>query len=318
MREDATLTSLVDSLMGGDSIAVAEWPVQFGALEDWGLLHGPHGIVLPPGMERLREQTIRPALSHRAGAWVRSLEIHNSISSTSDRLLVLAEKGPIDGIVCLAELQTKGRGRRGRTWLTPLGGSLALSVGFAIHRPLADLGGLSLVVGLALLDTLEEFGFTSIALKWPNDLLLRGAKVGGILIELKSTSAGQSMSEAVVGVGINLKLPLQVHEAIDQEVTDLASAAIPVARNLLAARVIGSLVEFIGEFERVGFAPMREQYNAHHAMHGKHCEVRMGKLLISGRVVGVTATGEIELSTAEGPQVFGGGEVSLRKNHSGG
>lgn len=299
--------------MAGERVSVDQWPSQLGSIEDWGLVEGPHGVELPNVFELLEGATIRHALGRRAAGWVRGLEIHTTLGSTSDRLLALAERGPVDGVVCLAELQTKGRGRRGRTWLTPLGGSLALSAGFDIRRRLAELGGLSLVVGLALLDCLRELGCGSLALKWPNDLLLGGAKVGGILIELSATPTQQSVTQAVVGVGINLNLSSRVREAIDQEVTDLAAAGNSVGRNELAARVIGNLVDYIGEFERVGFGPMREQYNVHHWMHNKDCEVRIGTDLVPGRVLGVTDSGELELQTDSGPRKFRGGEVSLRE-----
>ncbi len=312
MSIDVTLASLIDSLLAGERVAVDRWPVDVGALEDWGFTQGPHGISLPPSIEALHGGSIREHMNQRAANWTRSLEIHSAISSTSDRLLVLADRESIDGVVCLAELQTRGRGRRGRSWLTPVGGNLALSAGFAIQRPLSDLGGLSLVVGLALLDALETLGFESLALKWPNDLLLAGAKLGGILIELKTPAVDQAATEAIVGVGINLRLSAQARAAIDQQVTDLSAAGAEVARNKLAADVIGNLVDYIGEFERVGFAPMREQYERYHWLHGKQCEVRIGVQAVSGRVVGVTELGELQLQTPAGLQIFRGGEVSLR------
>jgi len=252
-------------------------------------------------------------MSQRAVAWLRGLEIHSAIGSTSDRLLTLADAGSIDGMVCLAELQTKGRGRRGRTWHTPLGGSLALSAGFNIDRSLADLGGLSLVAGLALIDSLQHLGLGSLALKWPNDLLLGGAKLGGILIELKTAPAGQSATQVIIGIGLNLQLPARVRDAIDQEVTDLSAAGKRIGRNDLAAQVIGNLIDYVQQFETGGFAPMREQYDVHHRMHDRHCEVRIGTRRVHGRVLGVTNFGELEMQTDAGYQVFRGGEVSLRE-----
>lgn len=299
-------------------MALAQWPPELGSVEEWGLSRGTLGVQLPPSLEALSNEAIREGLGHRATSWLRNLEIHTAISSTSDRLLSLADSGSIDGVVCLAELQTKGRGRRGRTWLTPLGGNLAISAGFAVGRPLADLGGLSLVVGLALIDALGELGCGSVALKWPNDLMWDNAKLGGILIELKTVAADQLTTEAIVGVGINVSLPEHVRDAIDQKVIDLAAAAAtPIHRNALAAQVIESLIDYVGEFEQRGFAPMREQYNRCHWLHDKPCEVRIGAEVVTGRVAGVTDIGELELATAGGRQIFRGGEVSLRQSGGG-
>ncbi len=142
--------------------------------------------------------------------------------------------------------------------------------------------------------------------------MLGGAKLGGILIELKHAAADRAMTEAVVGLGINLSLPAEARASIDQQVTDLSAAGAAVARNKLAADVISNLVDYVGEFERRGFAPMREQYERHHCMHDQQCEVRIGDRRIIGRVVGVTDLGELQLQTATGTQTFRGGEVSLR------
>src|SRR5690606_6260917 len=122
----------------------------------------------------------------------------------------------VDGHVCLAELQIAGRGRRGRDWFSPFGANLALTIGKRIDRPAAALGGASLVVGLAVLDALEQLGVPELALKWPNDVLLRGAKLGGILIELSA----RPQTELVVGIGLNVALPPRIRAELPQEVTD--------------------------------------------------------------------------------------------------
>ena len=316
MSTDATLTTLIEALIAGQTVSLADWPARLGAVEDWGLVSGPAGVELPPSLEPLHGEAIRSAVGGRAEHWLQGLEVHAAIGSTSDRLLALAEAGSVAGMVCLAELQTSGRGRRGRSWLTPLGGNLALSAGFGLARGLADLGGLSLVVGLALLDALQGLDIEDLAVKWPNDLLLGGAKLGGILIELKTTD--RNATEAIVGVGININLPPRAREAIDQKVTDLAATGRRVARNALAARVIDHLIDYVGEFERAGFAPMRAQYDACHWMHGKECEVRVGDEVVKGTVLGVTDRGELEVQTAAGPQLFRGGEVSLRERSAAG
>ena len=269
-------------------------------------------LRLASSIDWLHGQRIREKLSGRAAQWLSLLEVLKVIDSTSDALLATGRTRSVDGVVYLAELQTRGRGRRGRAWLTPLGGNLAMSAGFALQRSLSELGGLSLVVGLAMLDALHELGLTELQVKWPNDLLLAGAKLGGILVELKMPVEAGRGSEAIVGVGINVSLPAGAREAIDQEVTDLATALGNPDRNRLASRLLGYMVDYIKVFDEQGFAPMRAQYDAHHWLHGRHCQVVLGSDTIAGRVLGVTDEGELRLETSAGVASLRAGEVSVR------
>ncbi len=312
MSTNVTLASLIGPLVAGETIEREQWPAELGQPQHWGLVADSQGLRLAYPVAACNEAEIRQSVGRPTRNWLRHLEVHPSIDSTSDRLLELARTASVDGVVCLAEVQTRGRGRRGRNWVTPIGGSLALSAGFAVRRRLADLGGLSLAIGLALLDALQALGATSLGLKWPNDLLLAGVKVGGILVELKNADDAGS-AQAIVGAGINLRLPSQVRALIDQEVTDLAVALPgPMDRNALAARVLDSLLDYVVAFEELGFAPMRAAYDAHHWMHGKDCQVSLASEIVKGRVLGVTDDGELELETVSGRRLFRAGEVSLR------
>jgi BirA family biotin operon repressor/biotin-[acetyl-CoA-carboxylase] ligase len=267
-------------------------------------------LALPAAWDPLDAHAIRTMLGEQARGWLTRMDVQPAVGSTNAILSERARQGSIAGQVCMAELQFAGRGRRGRAWFSPLGGNLALSVGFDAGRTPAELGGFSLVVGLAAIDALEAAGFLGLTLKWPNDILLGGAKLGGILIELVQRGAARSV---VVGVGLNVRLPDTVRERLDQAVTDLASAGCDLpSRSLLAARLISSIVEFERGFAETGFAPFAPVFDARHAYQGADVVLLQGEHRVEGRVCGVALDGGLRISSPAGERVVHGGEVSLR------
>lgn len=302
-----SLDALFAELAATGSSPLRAWPADV-VLADYGLrAHGDR--VIPAGpFDPLREERIRAAMSTRAIAWLRRLEIFPAIGSTNVELMQRSRGGPVDGTVCSAELQTRGRGRRGRDWSSPFGANLAISLAIALSRPPADLGGASLVVGLAVVDALERLGVSGLALKWPNDVLRGGAKLGGILIEMSR----QHGTELIVGAGLNVTLPDSVRGALGQAVADLSDVTRRPSRNVLAGGVISAIVEFLAEFDRLGFAPFASAFDARHAFHGRACQILLGERRVLGRVAGVSPGGELLLDSGAGVQAFNAGEVSLR------
>src|SRR3954468_24274658 len=134
--------------------------------------------------EPLSEAVISAHLPSEVRLWVQELRVHAEIDSTNTHLIKRAAVDQINGVICFAESQTEGRGPRGRVWLTPPRKSIALSIGINIGFAISDVSPLSLVVGVGVADALLSLGMENVSLKWPNDLLLSGAKVGGILVEL--------------------------------------------------------------------------------------------------------------------------------------
>jgi len=311
MTTDATFNELFEALVSAGKLTTTVWPDELGAPEDLGLRVVGQDILLRPGAELLSVDDIGGALSQRAASWLASLEVHRVIGSTNDRLMGIADSGSVDGHVCLAELQTKGRGRRGRAWRSPFAGNLALSLGVMVDKALHELGGLSLVIGLGALDCLRSLGVEDVALKWPNDILLSGRKLGGILVELQNRPAGRA--QAVIGIGLNVDVPAGVQQTIDQPLADLHGAGYSISRNLLAGRLVSCLVDYVKEFDAAGFAPMRDAFNEQHLFHQRACAITQGETVVTGRVVGVTEVGEILLETDSGTVAFGAGEVSLRQ-----
>ena len=247
-----------------------------------------------------------------------NLNIVNETGSTNSDLLRDAARLP-SGTALAAEHQTAGRGRRGRSWVAPPGGSLAFSVLWKFERSAAALSGLSLAVGVAGARALERCGTAAgarfpVQLKWPNDLLAPHdgalAKLGGILIELAATEAGRT--PAVIGIGINVALG-DAAAGIDQRVTDLASLGATCSRNTVLAYLLEELLPVLRVFERDGLAPLASEWNARHAFGGKRVmltsEQGAGQ---EGMALGANADGALLLDTGKGILQVVSGEVSLR------
>ncbi|MDE0349010.1 MAG: biotin--[acetyl-CoA-carboxylase] ligase [Gammaproteobacteria bacterium] len=264
---------------------------------------------LADSVELLSAERIRAHLAPPATEWLRALELAAHIPSTNTELVRRGSSGSIDGTALLAEVQTAGRGRRGRSWRSPFARNLALSVGIRIDRGLVEVGAVSLVVGVAVADALAAVGVDGVALKWPNDVLLEGRKLSGILTELPRAVAPP---ELVVGIGINVGGAAIVAREVDQGVADVTERVPDVSRNRLAGEVIDSVFDRCRRFEREGFEPLRSAYDALHGFHGETVRVVAGTESVAGVVLGVAADGALRLRTASGERRFSGGEVSLR------
>src|SRR5258708_17842929 len=191
------------------------------------------------------------------------------------------------------------------------GGALTFSILWRFDQGAGFLSGLSLVVGIALVRVLRKHGAADVMLKWPNDLLWRHLKLAGILIELAGDVMGPTV--AVIGVGINLRLPDSVKARIDQPVVDLAKIGVAQDRNDLFAEILGELDSTLRTFSADGFAPFREEWDRLHAYQDKMVRVRMpDKSEMEGRVQGVGDDGALQLHTRSGARKLYGGEMSLR------
>lgn len=266
-------------------------------------------VSIPSHVERLNLDSIHASLSERARDWLSDLQALDLVGSTNTLLGELAGAGAAHGAVRIAELQVQGRGRRGRSWQSPFGQNLALSLGIRLPVKPEALGGYSLCAGLAVADALGTVGVERVALKWPNDVLIEGRKIAGILVEIYSAGAE---TDVVVGVGINFRIPEAARQQIEQPLTDLEEQGGGFSRNELAGRLISSLLDFSEGFVAGGFEPMREAFNRLHWYHDRHCVLHMGENRVSGTVRGVTDSGALEIETEGQVKVFSAGEVSLR------
>ena len=243
-----------------------------------------------------------------------TIEIVDTVDSTNNELLRRAARADIHRHLLAAEWQTAGRGRRGRAWTAVAGGSLTFSLGWRFERGAGFLAGLSLAVGVALARALESAGFDGIALKWPNDLVHRHCKLGGILIELTGDALGPSL--AVIGVGLNVRLPPAARSEIAQAVTDLAAIAggRRIDRNALLSGIVTELATMLEGYARDGFAPLRGEWQRRHAFQKKPVKIVLPDGdTARGDVVGVDADGALVLDQGGRRLRFVTGEVSLRR-----
>jgi len=185
------------------------------------------GYRLLEAPDFLAADAVRARLSelaqNRPGAPSLAIEIVDQIESTSSELTRRSQRRDVHGMLLAAEWQTEGRGRRGRSWTAVAGGSLTFSLGWRFEQGAGFLAGLSLAVGVAVVRALEAEGFSGIALKWPNDLVHRHHKLGGILIDLNGDALGPSV--VVVGIGVNVRLPANVRDESPGHFSDAGWAA---------------------------------------------------------------------------------------------
>ncbi|WP_394202022.1 biotin--[acetyl-CoA-carboxylase] ligase [Marinagarivorans algicola] len=259
------------------------------------------------GIDLLNAESINAQLSLAAKHCVSTLQVVRQIGSTNSTLAT-GEYGA--GAVMLAEQQTAGRGRRGRSWVSPLASNIYLSVRWHFHQGIANLEGLSLAVGVALAEALGFHGVDDVQLKWPNDLWLKGKKLGGVLVEIGGDVNGDCY--AVVGVGLNIAMPKAVAQDIDQPWIDLASVGVTDSRNAIAASLISHLVVLLSSYQVQGFARYKSAWLARNALQGQSVSVT-GAAQLTGKVVGLSESGGLVLQTLSGEQVINGGEVSVRK-----
>ena len=261
--------------------------------------------------EPLNAVHIRAKLPQDLQAQVKTLEVLQTIDSTNTALAM--RPAPPSGCseVLLAEFQTAGRGRRGRSWLTSPGGALCLSLSWAFPQVPREVGALSLAIGVCVLRALQAYGVTGAQLKWPNDILVGARKLGGILIELRTEPAGPAC--VVVGIGLNVSLSAELLEAISAmglPATDLISEGlVNPSRNAIAASVIDACLRGLMQFEREGLRPFVEEWQAADALVGRAITTEEGT---RGFARGIDATGALLVETLQGMRKFLSGDVTVR------
>ncbi|MHA2939751.1 bifunctional biotin--[acetyl-CoA-carboxylase] ligase/biotin operon repressor BirA [Vibrio sp. RC27] len=236
--------------------------------------------------------------------------LHPIIDSTNRFLLDKSEE--LDsGTVCVAEYQSKGRGRRGRQWLSPFGANLYLSMYWRLDAGMAAAMGLSLVVGVAVVEALETLGIEGIKLKWPNDLYYQDKKLAGILVEMSGQAGGAA--HLVIGMGMNLMMR-QEESDIDQPWTTLSAVldGKSVDRNQLAGCFIQAWQRALTDYERDGMKEFVERWNRLDNFLERPIKLLMGPNEVFGICRGINEQGAVLLETEQGVESFIGGEISLR------
>lgn len=288
---------------------------------------GPHEFDLIDPVRLLDSGQILAALDEATRAQVQSLQIVFDSASTQDDALA----APVPNAGCaifLAERQTAGQGRRGRVWTSPLAANLYMSLSRRFATTLPALSGLSLVVGVVVAESINAHLATAlenrapgalpnapvasrVGVKWPNDLMVDGRKIGGILIQLRTAADGAV--HAVIGVGINVRMPPQHGARIDQAWCDLQQLGLgDVSRSDLAASLLVRLLPALDQFERDGLSPFLARWNQLDSLVGKPVRILEAPDVHEGMSMGITESGALRVRQGQLERTFHSGEVSLR------
>lgn len=265
------------------------------------------GYRLRQAVELLDQDRISRTLRADVRALLR-IAVPFATDSTNRRLLEAAE---CHGAVLVAEYQDSGRGRRGNTWISPVASGICLSLGWRFDTVPAGSAAISILAGAAVARALHRAGARDVALKWPNDLVCGGGKVGGLLIESRAQFGGAM--ELVIGVGINVRLPAELHVTGDNRPVDLVAcgAGMP-SRNELAAFLLEELVDMLHALGAGSTTDHLRYWRDHDAGIGHEAELRLGTEVIRGRVLGISDSGLLRLASAGTEREFASGELSLR------
>lgn len=268
------------------------------------------GYRLRQPFELLDETRIRSHLKPSVQAMLQGFILKQETTSTNDELLRQLKAG-CSHLLCLAERQTAGRGRRGREWVSPYGCNFYGSFSWTFERGFGALEGLSLAVGVAVARALKSYGVEHVGLKWPNDLMIGPRKLGGVLIEVQGEGGGPC--DAIIGIGVNFWLS-PAHEAgIDKEVVSLYRYfGDAVRRNELAAGIINEVVLLLSEYEADGFASVVSEWRQLDVYRGQRVSITQHQGVIEGVAEGVDESGALLLRVDDGLLHIAMGEVSLR------
>jgi BirA family biotin operon repressor/biotin-[acetyl-CoA-carboxylase] ligase len=270
------------------------------------------GYRFPETTELLDREAILAATDVATKRCLGEVDILLDTDSTNNRLREQALQGASSGSVCLAEMQHAGRGRRGREWVSPFAANLYLSLLWRSAAGAAALGGLSLVVGIALIRCLQSFGVDTAAMKWPNDVVVNEAKLAGILIDVVGETSGPCA--VIIGVGINVAMPQSAAAGIEQAWTDVRTVTgrDTISRNQLAARLLDNMLPIIATFESEGLQPFLNEWDRFDSVRGCQIDLQLIDETVSGKACGVDAGGALLVETSAGRQRFASSEVSVR------
>jgi BirA family biotin operon repressor/biotin-[acetyl-CoA-carboxylase] ligase len=272
------------------------------------------GYRLAHAAERLDPQKVRERLAREARDHVAGIEALWSIDSTNTALLERPNPPHGTGEVLLAEFQSAGRGRRGRAWLAPPGGAICLSLSWTFREVPADLPALGLVIGVCMVRALKQAGVKHASLKWPNDVLVDGRKLAGVLIDLRAESQGPAC--VVIGIGMNVALGASLLRQIADSgtaATDLVTAAASEkSRNALVASLVSACIRGLLQFEREGLRPFSAEWREADALRGRPVNVASADGVARGLARGIDLHGALMVETREGVQRFISGDVTVR------
>lgn len=238
------------------------------------------------------------------------LTILESVDSTNNYLKKIANKNSFN--ICLAEHQTQGKGRFHRHWHSPFAQNIYFSCQHHFNKDPSELAGLSLVIGLAVIKTLQEIGVDNkISIKWPNDILWQTQKLAGILIEINAESHG--VCEVIIGIGINTNMIQAENTEITQPWISLQQILKqPIDRNIVIAKLINHLTDYLQQFTLHGLSYFIEQWHHHDHLLGQSIALNNGVEEFHGKAAGINQQGHLLLKLPNGAtRAFSSGDTSI-------
>ena len=272
------------------------------------------GYRLQHAMQLLNSEKVHQYLNQASQTRLQRLEIHDVLDSTNAYLMQRARDSSATGLVCVAEHQTAGRGRRGREWVSPYGHNVYLSLLWRYAEDTSVLSGMSLAIGVAVIRALRQLGLVDVQLKWPNDIYHQQRKMGGILLEVSGESSGPC--HVVVGLGLNLHLSTRQAKSIHQPWTDWQRASHTdhqVDRNRLLALLINEMLAVVADYQSRGLSAYLDEWRAHDCTRHLPVRVESGEWQIEGIAEGIDDNGLLLLRDSQDQlRRFASGEISLR------
>lgn len=238
------------------------------------------------------------------------LELLFSLESTNTYLMNKARAGAASGSICLAEHQSAGRGRRGSSWVSPLGRNIYLSLLWRFDEGPARLSGLSLIIAMAVVDALKSLDIIGLAVKWPNDIFSAEGKVGGVLMEVAGEHSGPSY--VVIGIGLNVGMPRHAGKDIAQSWANIPVHDIAANRSEIAASMINHLFAVLKSFQADGAAPFLRNWKTYDLIDGASVDLHLHDRVVSGVAQGIDERGFLVVASDEGIKHYSSGEVTLR------
>lgn len=266
------------------------------------------GYRLAASVELLDAGIISRSIDPAVARSLNRLDVFFQIPSTNEFLL---EQGSLHGHAALAEYQTAGRGRRANRWISPPASGICLSVGWRFDSAPSALMLLSLLSAVAVLRALHRCEIASVGLKWPNDIVCAGCKLGGILVESRGQIAGAV--DVVLGLGLNVRLPPKAGRALGQPVTDLATVAgAEPSRNRLAAMLISESLRMFRDCDAGETQDYLKEWRLHDTGRGRAARLRLPGREVRGRIMDIDDNGQLVMLIGGQERRFSSGELSLR------
>lgn len=262
---------------------------------------------------RLNETLIRASLSESELSVIDKLQIEDSLASTNDWVITQRPQKLGRFTVCIANQQTAGRGRNGKTWQSPPNANIYISVGALLNtEQLKNPNSLSLACGVSLARMLEKMG-VSVGLKWPNDILFDDKKLAGILVE---TRLQANQMYVVVGVGLNVNMPAQAATYIDQPWTDLSRALInnrvPLNRNELAAKLLLTLMRCLQNFSTSEFDSFKDDWKKFDLLSGRNVIIKTDTQELNAKVLGFNKDYSLRAEINQQEKTFYAADIKLK------